>query len=261
MEQEQAGHLLVALRTTACDLVRLRDGRDLERTLGGIVGSALETVPGADAGGISIAGKDGRIASRGPSDGVVRQLDELQAQLREGPCVDALDFLPADGVVIVHDLARLPDVGRWPRFAAHAVAHGFRALLSAQLSVRAGTRVALNLYAHSADTFDESARTITGLFGLQATLAIESTRQVINLNRALASRDLIGQAKGILMERHRITGDRAFEMLVRASQDANIKIVDVACWLTEAGVPPGRGAGGRSSPPPKDESQGTSITG
>ena len=83
---------------------------------------------------------------------------------------------------------------------------------------------------------DESARTTGGLFGLQAALLLYGVNHARHLGQALASRDLIGQAKGILMERFRVTSEQAFRMLVSSSQNTNIKLVEVARWLTETGV-------------------------
>jgi hypothetical protein len=109
-------------------------------------------------------------------------------------------------------------------------------LLSTQLSTNGGVRAALNLYSRTAHTFDESARTTAGLFGLQAALLLYGANHARQLGQALASRDLIGQAKGILMERFRVNSEQAFRMLVSSSQNTNIKLVDVARWLTETGI-------------------------
>ena len=114
--------------------------------------------------------------------------------------------------------------------------HGYQSVLSTQLSLDGGTRAALNLYSRTANTFDESARITAGLFGLQAALLLYGANHVRHLGQALESRDLIGQAKGILMERFGVTSEQAFRMLVSSSQNTNIKLVEVARWLTEPGV-------------------------
>ena len=59
-----------------------------------------------------------------------------------------------------------------------------------------------------------------------------------NLRTAVSSRDVIGQAKGILMERHKLTAHQAFGILARASQDMNRKLFDVAHELSETGALP-----------------------
>jgi hypothetical protein len=118
-----------------------------------------------------------------------------------------------------------------------------------RIEAKGGVRAALNLYSRTAHTFDQSARTTAGLFGLQAALLLYGANHARQLGQALASRDLIGQAKGILMERFRVTSEQAFRMLVSSSQNTNIKLVDVARWLTETGVHiPDDTSGGRPQP-------------
>ncbi|MBP2371929.1 GAF and ANTAR domain-containing protein [Pseudonocardia parietis] len=233
MQPEQTDQLVVSLRRAAHDLVARRSISDLEQTLGQIVAAAVDTVPGADAGGISMT-EDGHVGSRVPVSEDVRKLDELQAQLNEGPCITAAQEPPADGIVYARDLACSPDADRWPNYAPQAVGQGYRSMLSTQLSTNGGTRAALNLYSHQPEAFNEVSRTIAGLFSVQAALLLYGAEHAAHMQQALGSRDVIGQAKGILMERFDVDGDRAFEMLVRSSQDTNIKLVDVAQWLTSA---------------------------
>jgi hypothetical protein len=102
--------------------------------------------------------------------------------------------------------------------------------------------------------FDDSARTVAGLFGVQAGLLIYGATHAAQMSRALNSRDVIGQAKGIVMERFGVEGDQAFEMLVRSSQDSNIKLVDIARWLTtSAGRQQARVGSDRLHPPAEDQ--------
>jgi hypothetical protein len=240
--------LVLALRRAARDLVSERSISDLEHALSQIVATAVDTVPGVDAGGISMT-ENGHITSRSPTNDDVRKLDDTQARLHQGPCITAIESPPDDGVVLAQDLTRPPDADRWPHFAPQAVAQGYQSLLSTQLSPDGGTRAALNLYSHTANTFDESARTVAGLFGLQAALLLYGANHARHLGQALASRDLIGQAKGILMERYRVNSEQAFRMLVSSSQNTNIKLVDVARWLTETGLhTPDGTSGGRPQP-------------
>ncbi|MBW0102719.1 GAF and ANTAR domain-containing protein [Pseudonocardia sp. KRD291] len=238
MEPDQTDALVVVLRRSAREMVAQRSIADLEATLGQIVAAAVDTVPGADAGGISMT-EGGQVDSRVPTREDVRKLDDLQSRLNEGPCMTALADPPDDGVVHARDLSG-PDGERWPHFAPQAVAQGYRSLLSTQLSAGAGFRAALNLYSHEADAFDDASRTTAGLFGVQAALLIYGADHAANLEQALGTRDVIGQAKGILMERFDVDDDRAFQMLVRSSQETNVKLVDVARWLSS---PAGRRRG------------------
>jgi hypothetical protein len=235
IQPDQADALVLALRRAARDLVSRRSISDLEQVLTQIVATAVDTVPGVDAGGISMT-ENGHVTSRSPTNDDIRKLDDIQAQLHEGPCISAIEFPPDDGVVMAQDLTRPPDADRWPHFAPQAVAHGYQSILSTQLSPDGGTRAALNLYSRAANTFDESARTLAGLFGLQAALLLYGANHARHLGQALESRDLIGQAKGILMERYRVNSEEAFRMLVSSSQNTNIKLVEVARWLTQTGV-------------------------
>ncbi|MHC1563320.1 ANTAR domain-containing protein [Actinomycetospora sp. C-140] len=222
--------VVTALRRAAHELAAKRSIRDLEQTLTDIVAAAVETVPGADAGGISIT-QDGDITSRNPTHAAVTKLDRLQSELEEGPCITAILEPPADGIVVAPDLEG-PDGERWPRFAPHAVEAGYHSMLSAQLTQDTGElRAALNLYAGDRDAFDEEARLVAGLFSVQAAMLLYGSEHAMNLQRAVESRDLIGRAKGILMERFSVDDDGAFQMLVRSSQETNLKLVEVAQWL------------------------------
>lgn len=226
--------LVVALRTAARGLVAKRSIGDLHQTLAEIVTAAVATVPHADAGGISLTA-GGTITARGPTDGTVGMLDRVQSELREGPCITALDEPPGDKIVLAHDLDG-DDTARWPRFAPHAVEAGYRSIMSVELATEGGTRAALNLYAAQPGVFDMEDRQIAGLFAVQAATLIYGSQHAASMEQALCSRDVIGQAKGILMERFTVDDDEAFQMLVRSSQDTNLKLVDVARWLHDEAV-------------------------
>jgi hypothetical protein len=230
MNSSRHDDLVTALRQAARGLASRRSIRDLEETLGQIVTSAVATIPGVDAGSISIT-NHGQIETRHPTTEAIGKLDRTQSELHEGPCISAIEDPPPNGIVIAEDLAG-DDAHRWPRFAPDAVDAGFRGLMSTQLSADGGPRAALNLYSATANAFDEHARTLAGLFGIQAAVLLYGADTAVHLQKAVDSRDLIGQAKGILMERFSIDDEAAFEMLVKSSQDTNIKLTEVARWLT-----------------------------
>ena len=231
MDTEQDEQLVIALRTAALALARHRSIRDLEDTLEQIVASAVDTIPGVTAGSISLT-EAGEVQTRHPTSEAIGKLDRTQSELREGPCLTALEDPPESGTVIAQDLAGA-DGERWPRFAPHVVEAGFRGMMSTQLSVEGGVRAALNLYASEANVLDAHARTLAGLFGIQAALLVYGSDQARHLQRAVDSRDLIGRAKGILAERFSVDDETAFRMLVKSSQDTNMKLTAVAQWLTE----------------------------
>jgi hypothetical protein len=244
--------LVIVLRRAARDLVGRRGIRDLDQTLTDIVRAAVDTVPHVEAGGISIS-ENGILTSRNPSNEVVTELDRRQSELGEGPCITTVDEPPADGIVVAQDLAG-EDGERWPRFARLAVEAGYRAMMSTELTGQGPRRAALNLYGVRANVFDDEARMTAALFGAQAAMLLYGSEAAQDLQRAVDSRDLIGQAKGILMERFKVTDDGAFQLLVRSSQDTNMKVVDVAAWLRDEAnrgggpVPDEQAGAGRGMP-------------
>lgn len=129
---------------------------------------------------------------------------------------------------------------RWPRFAGRAADLGVRSMLSFQLFVTGSTMGALNLYSSRPGAFGEESESVGLVFASHAAVALVSAQHEEHLRAALASRDLIGQAKGILMNQFRITADQAFQVLVRASSHTNRKLVDIAEELCATGVLPTR---------------------
>lgn len=204
-------------------------------TVSWIVSAAVGTVPGAEYAGVSLLRADGSITSQAVSHDTVANIDQAQATYREGPCVTALWD---EHTVVVDDMAT--EAGRWPRFSPAAIEAGFASMLSFQLFARDGSLGALNLYASAPHQFGEDSRTLGGLFAMQAASALGQAQHVGQLHRALSSRDVIGQAKGMLMERFGIDAEQAFALLVQSSQNANMKLLAVARWLT--------GSDGEASP-------------
>ena len=212
----------------------------VELTLQAVVGLAVATIESCDFAGI-FALKAGRGTTSAHSDPVVAELDALQLRLREGPC---LDSIAEKTTFYAEDLGRDP---RWPTFGPEAAGAGVRSLLALCLSGD-GTMGALNLYARYPLAFGAVDRArglvLAGLAGLALCLAEaheEEVRRAKNLGQALVTRELIGQAQGILMERERITVEQAFEILRGASQHLNTKLCEVAQALVETGERPRTG--------------------
>jgi hypothetical protein len=109
-------------------------------------------------------------------------------------------------------------------------------MLTFQLSVEGDYFGALNLFACTPHAFDEESEGVGAAFATHAAVTLAGARQQADLRTAVGSRDLIGQAKGILMERHKLTADQAFSVLARASQQTNRKLVDIALELSDTGV-------------------------
>lgn len=208
----------------------------VQGTLQQIVDVAERTIEGCDGAGIFTV-IDGEPTTAACSDPFVAAIDHLQIDADQGPCLDALR------TGTPHYGADLVDDARWPVFAPRAVAAGVRCVLAYPLSLE--HRSALNLYAHLPAAFGATDRAQGVLFATLARLALDTAEaraagdeRAGNLNEAMVSRELIGQAQGILMERERITADQAFDVLRRASQALNIKLRLVAENLVESGESP-----------------------
>ena len=212
---------------SAAENMRTADSGAEADTLARIVSSALITVPGAEHAGVALLRGEGTITTYTPSSDTISELDQLQATYREGPCATALWH---EHTVVVDDMTT--EVSRWPRFAPQAVSYGVISMLSFLLFTRGDTLGALNLYSHEPKGFTDEARNLGGLFASHAAIALGEAQHVAQLHRALDSRDLIGQAKGILMERFDVDAERAFAMLVESSQQTNMKLIAIARWLT-----------------------------
>ncbi|GLZ44691.1 transcriptional regulator [Actinomycetospora sp. NBRC 106375] len=223
--------LVAALRTTADELAQTRSVRDPDRTLAHIVLAAVRAVPGADDGGISVRRGDTVVACH-PTAPHVAELDRLQGELDEGPCITALEDASPEGVVVAADLDGV-DAGRWPRFASAAVAAGVRAMLSTRVSMDGDAVASVNLYASRPGVFDDAAQLLAGLVAAQGALLLHGSHHAALLTEAVENRDVIGQAKGLLMERFHVDDEEAFRMLKSSSQETNLKLVDVARWMQQ----------------------------
>jgi GAF domain-containing protein len=205
---------------------------DVATTLEAISRSAVANVPGADGCSISYVVARRRIENRAWTADRFRDVDQLQNRLGEGPCRDA---------VWQHRTVRIDDMAtdpRWPRFAPEAARLGAASSLSFQLFVVDDNLGALNLYAGTPHAFDLESADVGMVFASHAAVALIGAQQQEHLRTAVASRDVLGQAKGILMERYQLTADQAFDLLAQTSQHTNRKMVDLARELTTTGMLP-----------------------
>jgi hypothetical protein len=190
------------------------------------VRGAIDTIPHVEQAGVSYVERGGVVESYSPSSCTVRELDELQNALGEGPCLDAIW---QERRTTVDDMAEAGD--RWPRWAAAAQERSVGSLMAFQLFATHGSAGALNLYASQPHVFDETTADTGAIFATQAALVLHGAQRVAGLHVALSHRDVIGQAKGILMERFEMGQEQAFALLASSSQNTNMKLVDVAAWL------------------------------
>jgi hypothetical protein len=194
---------------------------DLDHTLSRITAAAVEVLPQVDYSSITIKHADGRLETAAPTDDQLWDLDLAQYKFHEGPCYEA-------AVDTVHILA--PDLAtdqRFPRYGAVAVAAGIGAQAGIRLFDAPKSAGALNLYSEEVGAFEDLS-SLSLLFAHQSAMAIGYAQEVHNLQEAVRTRGVIGQAVGVLMERYKLTDQRAFAFLTRLSQDSNVKLRVIA---------------------------------
>jgi transcriptional regulator with GAF, ATPase, and Fis domain len=182
---------------------------------------------------VSLVQQRRQVQTPAASDQRAARADQLQYELGEGPCLDAIW---AQDAVQIDDMTteqRYPD---WARRVAEET--GIRSSLSLQLFTNEDSLGALNLYAPQPEAFAAQTRGEGLALAAQAAVALHSARDKEDLRVAMATRNLIGQAQGILMERYKLTAEQAFAALSRISQQSNVKLRDVAQALVRTGETP-----------------------
>jgi GAF domain-containing protein len=209
----------------------LADAPSLEELLERALGLAIDIVPGCEQAGISLL--QDRVVDTPASVGdLAERCDKLQEQLGDGPCVTAL---------LEADIIRIDDVlseDRWPEFSAGAAKAGLRSMLACRLATQRDKLGALNMYSTEPDAFTAESEAMAIGYAAHVSLALSALDRETNLRRAMKSRELIGQAMGILMERHRLTASQAFDVMVHASQRTNVKLRSIAEELVRTGSLP-----------------------
>lgn len=201
---------------------------DTEAVLRKMSKYAVDTLPGAEYATVTLV-TGGKIESPVIVGDLGGQADELQRTLGEGPCVRAA----VDSETVWIDDMRAET--RWPRFAPAAADLGIASMACFCLYIDGADFGALNVHSTTPGAFDRDARLVGELFAAHAATAFGAVREKEQLRAALTSRDLIGQAKGMLMERYQIDATAAFSLLARLSQDSNTKLVEIAAQIIEAG--------------------------
>jgi GAF domain-containing protein len=199
---------------------------DLKHVLEAIVASVTDTVPGAEHAGVSLYERKLLQTVASTSD-LTTRINAIEHELDEGPCLQAL---------LDQRSYRIDDMStdtRWPRFAAAAEAHGVRSMLGYKLFTSGRTLGTLDLYSSQPNAFDAESEVVGDVFAAHAAIALLGSTQQAEWQIALNSRDTIGMAKGILMQRERLTNVQAFNLLVSTSQKSNIKLHDLAAWLID----------------------------
>ncbi|WP_045824248.1 GAF and ANTAR domain-containing protein [Williamsia herbipolensis] len=231
MGEETTTNVHVAIAELARRL-HAADDRPAEAVLGDVVGGAIDHVPGAEAASISITHGRNALTTEFSTDPLATRHNEIQTAHGEGPCLAAAWD---EAVVRIDDLW---EDDRWPGYAVDArSAVPFRSILSFRLYTADEKLGTLTLYSRTPGNFGTDVEEIGLVYAAHVANAWMARERKSQFTSALASRDIIGQAKGMIMERFGIDAVQAFELLRRLSQDGNIKLAELARQLVETDHP------------------------
>jgi GAF domain-containing protein len=215
--RRSTGDFARLLQTEPGPVARLQRGVEL----------VTQLIADCDHAGVTAASRS-KLSTVAASDGVVREGDAWQYELDQGPCLDAIRH---EQLVISSDLTQ---ERRWTVWAPRVVIRlKVHAMMSVQLYTHSTSFGALNLYSDRSMAWDHRQIAVAEALAGQLAVAIADAVEIENRGRAIASRTLIGQAQGILMERYGLSSDRAFAYLRRQSQESNRKLVAIAQDLVQ----------------------------
>ncbi|MFC9838774.1 ANTAR domain-containing protein [Rhodococcus sp. NPDC127530] len=213
---------------TMADLARsLSAPRTLDERLRAVTATVVELMPCEACSGILLVSGGNHFESVATTSDLLPELDHLQQVLGQGPCVAAA----VNNLVVRTDDFRSEP--RWPQFAEAAVGLGLLSSISVQLYTSGGKMGALNLFGFEPNAFGPEEEATVESFAAHAALALMAARTEEQLRSAVVSRDVIGQAKGMLMERFDVDAIRAFEMLSKLSQETNTRLSVLAQKVIE----------------------------
>ena len=197
-----------------------------------ITEGAVGMIAGAEQGGIVVPAGPGRLDGRAAIGDLPELVMKTQNQVREGPC---LDTVAHSAQILVTDLRQ---DARWPAFRSTAAQWNVRSMMCTPMRVQHATVGSLTLLSTQPEAFGDAAANWAAVFAAHATLALTSVQQIRNLVAKADSREVIGRAEGILMQRDHITAQAAYEMLVHASQISNTRLREVCRHVAETGQLP-----------------------
>ncbi|MFJ4632841.1 ANTAR domain-containing protein [Streptomyces sp. NPDC088847] len=213
-------------------------GDSVELTLDKITAAAVGQVEGCDGAGVLTLSKKRVVTTFAPTSQLVEDSDQLQEHLQEGPCFDSASI--GHPVFRIHDLST--EAVRWRAFAPRAHALGIGSMMGFLLYTDGQDNLgALNLYSRRPGAFTDDSETAGWLLAAHAAVALSDAEEHASMRRAINTRHTIGTAVGILMERHDLPEEDAFDTLRRYSQEKNIKLRDVAQQVIDERAPQGSG--------------------
>jgi hypothetical protein len=222
-----------AAELTALVAGLVRDTPELGTGLTQVIQSAPQRIPGVEYAGITSTIGSRQVTTPAATHRYPVLLDEIQQKHHSGPCLSAAW---QHHVIRVDDLSR---DDRWPLYRRDVLAlTPIRSVLSLELAASDDRLSALNFYAEKPDAFGQEALRIGRLFAAYTSVAWSMLQKEEQFRGALRTRDIIGQAKGVLMERFNIDADMAFTMLSKLSQQMNVKVADISQRLINTDHPP-----------------------
>lgn len=203
----------------------------VQDTLDSIVVHAVKLVDGCEAASVLVVNKQ-VVSIVAASHDVARWSDEAQGKLRQGPCFDAASG--GEQVYRIDDLNA--QTSRWPEYTMRARELGIGSAMGFLLYTDDRDNLgALNMYSSRPGAFNPRAGHMGWIVASHAAVALSSARHAENMDFALASSRLIGEAIGIVMCRYRLTEDAAFAAIREASQRHNVKVRELAERITLTG--------------------------
>jgi GAF domain-containing protein len=203
--------------------VRLHEEPTVVETVDLIVQYALKAVD-CEYAGVMVVHGDQTVETAAATDPLVAELDQFHATCGQGPGMESMN----EPIVRVADTRY--DL-RWEKWARCLEERGVRSVLTARLTSGTTDLGTLNLFHSEPEAFDSDDEAIAAILARHAGVALATARRAENLWLAIDARKLVGQAQGILMERFDLSADQAFAVLLRYSQNKNIKLRDVAQLL------------------------------
>jgi GAF domain-containing protein len=224
--------LLTRVRTALMDV---DPDASPEQLLDEVLHAVTQLLPGAEDASIAFD-SDGELQTVAAAGDTALAADDIQRALGDGP---SRQVLTERRTLRIADLLTDP---RWPKFGPLAAEVGVRATLACPLPMPRKRLGVLSVYAGHPAAFDAAAELVIPVFAARAAIAAAYADKVTNLRRAIETRQVIGQAVGILMERHRLSPKQAFDAMVTTSQQSHIKLRELALRINETGEEPSAAA-------------------
>ena len=204
--------------------------RDVQHTLDKMCALLVDTVEGCSHAVVTVVSNQD-LESPAASDDIGPAVDAIQFEVDDGPCVQAIK---EHQTVVTDDLMTET---RWPRFSRRAVeATGVRSMLAFRLFVAGDTLGSLNLYSKQPGAFTDESLAVGTIFAAHASVALRAARtkeDLARLREVVETRELIGQAKGILMGRRGISSQAAIDLLCRGAERLKIELRELARRVVE----------------------------